>query len=71
MSSDPPTEPQPPSSFAAPQRVLLTATHLALWDAREMNIYNKLKSMSFIHTPVLDYVFLRETGMATELDTIF
>ena len=28
-------------------------------------------SRSFIHTPVLDEVFLCETGIATELDTIF
>jgi len=47
------------------------ATHLALRDLREKNIYNKLKNRSFIHTLVLDEVFLYETGMAIELDTIF
>jgi len=36
-------------------------------DAREKNTYNKLKSRNFVHTPVLDEVFLCETGMATEL----
>jgi hypothetical protein len=46
-------------------------THLALRDAREKNIYNKLNSRSFVHTPVLDEVFLYEIGMATKLDTIF
>ena len=71
MSTDPPADPRPPSSSAAPQRVLLMATHLALRDAREKNIYNKLKSRSFVHTPVLDNVFLGETGMATEFNTIF
>jgi len=71
MNTDPPIDPQPPSSSAAPQRVLLTATHLSLKDAREKNIYNKLKRRSFVHTPVLDDVFLGETGMETEFDTIF
>jgi len=60
MCTDPPADPQPPSSSAA-QRVLLTGTHLALKHAREKNIYNKLKSRNFIHTPVLDDVFLDET----------
>jgi len=71
MSTDPPVDPQPPSSSAAPQRVLLTTTHLALRDVREKSIYNILKSRNFVHTPVLDDVFLCETGMATELDSIF
>jgi hypothetical protein len=71
MSTNPPADPQPPSSSATPQRVLLTATHLVLKDAREKNIYNKLKSRSFVHTQVLDDVFLGETDMATEFDTIF
>lgn len=71
MSNDPPVDHQPMSSSAAPQRVLLTATHLALRDAREKSVYNKLKNRSFIHTLVLDEVFLCEVGMATELDTIF
>jgi hypothetical protein len=70
MSTNPPADAQPSSSSAA-QRVLLTVTNLALRDAREKNIYNKLKSRNFVHTPVLDDVFLCETGMATELDTIF
>jgi hypothetical protein len=70
MSTDPPPHAQPSSSSAA-QRVLLTVTHLALRDAREMNTYDKLKSRNFVHTLVLDEVFLRETGMATKLDTIF
>jgi hypothetical protein len=52
-------------------KVLLTATHLAFKDARETNIYNDLKSRNFIHTLVLDDVFVCETGMATELDSIF
>ena len=71
MSTDPPVDHQPASSSAAPQRVLLTATHLALRDLREKSVYNNLKNRSFIHTPVLDEVFLCKTGMATELDTIF
>ena len=71
MSIDAPVDSQPPSSSAGPQRVLLTTTHLALRDSREMNIYNKLKNRSFVHTPVLDDVFLDETGTATEFDTIF
>jgi len=70
MSTDPPADAQPSSSSIA-QRVLLTVTHLALRDAREKNIYNNLKSKNFVHTPVLDEVFLCETGIATELDTIF
>jgi len=70
MSTDPPTDPQPPSSLAAPQRVLLTATHLALKDAGEKNIYNKLKSRNFVHTSVLDDVFLCETGWQLNL-TLF
>jgi hypothetical protein len=70
MSIDPPAV-QPASSSAAPQRILLTTTHLALRDLREKNIYNKLKNRNFIHTLVLDEVFLCKTGMATELDTIF
>jgi len=45
-------------------------THLALRDLREKNIYNKLKNRSFVHTPVLDEVFLYETRMTTELDII-
>jgi hypothetical protein len=71
MSTDPPADPQPPSSSTAPQRVLLMETHLALKDAREKNIYNKLKSRRFVHTLVFDDVFLSETGMATKFDTIF
>jgi len=71
MSTDPPTIPQPGFSSAAPQRVLLIATHLSLRDLRQKNIYNKLKNKSFVHTLVLDEVFLYEIGMATELDTIF
>jgi len=70
MSTNPPTD-APPSSSSAAQRVLFTVTHLALGEAREKNTYNKLKSRNFIHTSVLDEVFLCETGMATELDTIF
>ena len=70
MSTDPPADSQPPSSSTA-QRILLMATHLALKDAREKNTYNKLKSRNFVHTSVLDDVFLCEIGMATELDTIF
>jgi hypothetical protein len=54
-----------------PQRILLTATHLAFKDAREKNIYHKMKSGSFVHTPVLDDVFLGETCMKTKFDTIF
>jgi len=42
MSTDPLGDSQPPSSSAA-QRILLTATHLALKDAREKNIYNKIE----------------------------
>jgi hypothetical protein len=71
MSTDPPADPPPPSSSSTAQRVHLTATHLALRDAIEKNIYNKLKNRSFVHTPVLDDVFLGETGMATKFDTIF
>jgi hypothetical protein len=71
MSTNPPAVPQPPSSSTTPQRVLLTATHLALRDLREKNIYNKLKSRSFIHTLVFDEVFHYGTGMATKLNTIF
>jgi len=70
MSTDPPADAQQ-SSSSATQRVLLTVTHLSLRDAREKNIYNKLKSRKFVHTLVLEYVFLCEIGMATELDTIF
>jgi hypothetical protein len=68
MSTDLPADPRPPSSSVAPQRVLLTATHLALRDARSKNIYNKLKDRSFIHTPVLDKVFLCKTGTTDELE---
>jgi len=46
-------------------------TYLALRDSREKSIYNKLKNRNFVHTPVLDEVFLYETGVATEIDTIF
>jgi len=70
MSIDPPADAQPSSSSAA-QWVLLTANHLALRDAREKNTYNKLRSRNFVHTPVFDEVFLYDTGMATELHTIF
>jgi len=70
MSTDPPTDAKPSSSLAT-QRVLLTVTHLPLRDVIENNICNKLKSRNFVHTPVLDEVFLYEIGMATELDTIF
>jgi len=71
MSTDPLAVPQPASSSAAPKRILLTTSHLALRDSRENNIYNKLKNRSFVHTPVLDEVFLCEAGMAIEHDTIF
>jgi hypothetical protein len=56
MSTDPPTIPQPASSSTAPQRVLLTTTHLALRDSREKSIHNKLKNRNFVHTLVLDEV---------------
>ena len=71
MSTDPPAVPEPASSSAAPKRILLTASHLALRDSREKSIHNKLKNRNFVHTPVLNEVFLCEAGMATELDTIF
>jgi len=49
MSTDPPAVPQPTCSSAAPQRVLLTTTHLTQRDLREKSIYNKLKEQK-LHT---------------------
>ena len=41
-------------------------THLAFRDLREKNIYSKLKNRSFVHTPIVDEVFLYEIGMTDE-----
>ena len=71
MSVDP-TPTQAPSSSSGQQvKVLLKIGDLGLKTRREKDVYQQLKNKDFIHTPTIDPILLRETGMDTEFDLIF